>query len=164
MNSEKFIINLMDQIKELQIKLGYARETVRLYYPVESLNALFGIHASDAQEMVHILRNHPDFSDSHLGTLDFCVYAGRIQVSIPAQGVEYVHEKMETPAFLSDIVLLFQTNHHCTLNDVKAVFEKYSKDYVCEKMPEGTDFDYCMHFKDAQIDAWYYCIKKRWSI
>ena len=39
MNTEKLIKNIMDQIKEAQIKLGFAKETTRLYYPVESLNA-----------------------------------------------------------------------------------------------------------------------------
>lgn len=45
MNTEKLIKNIIDQIKEAQIKLGFAKETTRLYYPVESLNAMLGIHA-----------------------------------------------------------------------------------------------------------------------
>ena len=28
---------MTDQVKEAQLKLGYAKETVRLYYPVDSL-------------------------------------------------------------------------------------------------------------------------------
>ena len=34
--------NLVDIIEEQQIKLGYCREDVRLYYPLSSLNHFFG--------------------------------------------------------------------------------------------------------------------------
>ena len=34
---------MTDQVKEAQLKLGYAKETVRLYYPVDSLNTILGI-------------------------------------------------------------------------------------------------------------------------
>ena len=37
MNREKLLKNMTDQVKEAQLKLGYAKETVRLYYPVDSL-------------------------------------------------------------------------------------------------------------------------------
>lgn len=33
MNREKLLKNMTDQVKEAQLKLGYAKETVRLYYP-----------------------------------------------------------------------------------------------------------------------------------
>ena len=37
MNRERLIKNMTDQVKEAQLKLGYAPETVRLYYPVQAL-------------------------------------------------------------------------------------------------------------------------------
>ena len=40
MKLEALIQNMTDQIKEAQLKLGYARETMRLYYPLSSLNAM----------------------------------------------------------------------------------------------------------------------------
>ena len=47
MNRERLIKNMTDQVKEAQLKLGYAPETVRLYYPVASLNEILGTSAQD---------------------------------------------------------------------------------------------------------------------
>lgn len=156
----KLIENMIDQIKEAQIKLGYVKETVRLYYPVESLNILAGTEAKDAGELVSILEENPEFSDTVLGKIHFAVHEGRIEVSISPKGTEYVHKEVPSPAFLADMIELFGSHHCCTLEDVKAVFEKYSRDYQCEKMPEGMDFDYALHFGDSRIDPYYYCIKE----
>ena len=51
MNREKLLKNMTDQVKEAQLKLGYAKETVRLYYPVDSLNTILGSNAKDDQEI-----------------------------------------------------------------------------------------------------------------
>lgn len=178
--------------------MGYARETVRLYYPVASLSALVSAepldyaesrgdtkpldHAeprndvesldyaepsdnaelwedSDVDLLCRKLRSHPALANSPLGRLEFSVHDGRIMVSIPPEGVAYVHEQVPEPAFLKDLVTLFQEHHGCSLSDVEAVFAKYSSHYICEKMPEGTDFDYCIRFQDGQVDNYYYCLK-----
>lgn len=39
---QKLEQNLIDLIKEEQIKLGYQKETIRLYYPADSLLRLLG--------------------------------------------------------------------------------------------------------------------------
>lgn len=152
--------NIIDQIKEAQLKLGYAKETVRLYYPVESCNVLAGTDIEDARKLAAFLEENPAFTHTSLGRLRFTTHEGRIEVSVPPEGTKYVHEKIPAPAFLSDIIELFGTRHCCTLSDIKDVFEKYSKEYVCEKMPEGMDFDYVLYFKEKQIDPYYYCIKE----
>lgn len=38
--------NIIDVIKEEQIKLGYQQETIRLYYPMESINNLLKVSQS----------------------------------------------------------------------------------------------------------------------
>lgn len=158
--NQKLIQNIIDQIKEAQLKLGYAKETVRLYYPVESCNVLAGTDAKDAGELAALLEGNPDFANTVLGRLRFAVHEGRIEVSIPPEGTEYVHDEIPAPAFLADIIELFGSHHCCTISDVKAVFERYSRNYLCEKMPEGMDFDYALHFEEQQIDPYYYCIKE----
>ena len=55
MEYEVLIKNIIDQVKEAQIKLGYARETVRLYYPVASLNLMLGTNVKSGKEMVELL-------------------------------------------------------------------------------------------------------------
>ena len=157
MNRERLIKNMTDQVKEAQIKLGYAPETVRLYYPVASLNEILGTAAQNAQEMLGLLNGEFE-TKTDLGELKFSSHAERIEISIPPEGSQWVHEQVETPAFLKDLIQLFQEHHACTLEEVCQVFENHGHEYVCEKMPEGSDFDYAIHFKDPSIDEYYYCI------
>lgn len=80
MNTEKLIKNIIDQIKEAQIKLGFAKETTRLYYPVESLNAMLGTHAENDEEMLEALESS-DIHDTGLGQLHFSAHKiGRAHV------------------------------------------------------------------------------------
>ncbi|MDO4262419.1 MAG: DUF3877 family protein [Eubacteriales bacterium] len=156
MRKEKLLKNMADQVKEAQIKLGYAAETVRLYYPVASLNGIMETDAADGQEMLALLRR--EFGGgTDLGELKFDCHGGRIEVSIPPEGARWVHEHVETPAFLEELIDLFRTNHACTLEEICGVFERCGG-YVCEKMPEGSDFDYAIHLKDRSVDEYYYCI------
>ena len=157
MNREKLLKNMTDQVKEARLKLGYAKETVRLYYPVDSLNTILGSNAKDDQEMLTLLRKAFE-AKSSLGELHFYSHAGRVEISIPPEGSQWVHEQVETPAFLKDLIQLFQEHHACTLEEICQVFENHGHEYVCEKMPEGSDFDYAIHFKDPSIDEYYYCI------
>lgn len=159
MNKEKLIKNITDQIKEAQLKLGYAEETLRFYYPVSSLNAILGTDYTDEKRMVNDLSSNEMFQNTVLGALEFATHAGRIEVSVPPQGAEYVNKKVETPKFLSDIINLFMNNHHCEISDVTEIFHRYSDQFCCEKMPDGMDFDYAAYFLEDGIDEYYYCIK-----
>jgi hypothetical protein len=157
MKTEKLMQNMIDQMIEAQLKLGYAKESILLYYPVSSLNSLLETDYSDAASLCEALREK--FSQPcELGQLDFAIHAGRIQVGIAPEGAEYVHEHVAVPQFLKNIIELFQTHHNCSLDEILAVFAK-AGDYVCEKMPEGSDFDFVLYFKDPSVDPYYYCIK-----
>ena len=164
----------MDQVKELQIKLGYARETVRLYYPLTSLEVLLGVSScwmqdgiipegcpaeqGEAQALLEKLRENPTLQDSSLGKIGFSRRGDRFEVNIPPEGTEYVHHHVVASAFLVDLIDLFQKHHHCEMADIQTVFTRHGS-CVCEKMPEGTDFDYVMYFEDPAVDEYYYCIK-----
>ena len=54
MNTEKLFANVVDVIQEGQLKLGYRPETIRLYYPLNSLNLFLGTQL-DAQGMMDTL-------------------------------------------------------------------------------------------------------------
>lgn len=160
MNSEKLIENIVDQIKEAQIKLGYAKETVRLYYPAESLCSWLGLKEMQDRELAAFLAGEPAFSNSALGKLQFAAHKGRIEVRIPPEGAQYVRQQVPEPEFLKELIGFFGAHPHCSLEDVRKIFAKYSEDYVCEKMPEGADFDYVLYFPDGSVDAYYYCVKE----
>ena len=57
MKLEALIQNMTDQIKEAQLKLGYARETMRLYYPLSSLNAMLEMQETDIRELAKKIRH-----------------------------------------------------------------------------------------------------------
>lgn len=160
MNPEKFIQNIIDQIKEAQIKLGYAKETVRLYYPAGSLCRWMGLQVMGAQALARFLSDAPAFADTVLGKLEFAAHKGRIEVRIPPEGAQYVRQQAPEPEFLKDLIGFFGRHPHCSLEDICKIFGKYSPDYVCEKMPEGADFDYVLYFPDGNVDAYYYCVKE----
>ena len=157
---ERWIQNIIDQILESQIKLGYAKESVYLYYPVESLNALLFCEAKDGKEMLSMLEKAFEKKDERLGKLTFHLRKGRIEVLISPQGVEYVHEHIEPPRFLVDLIHLFEHPHDLSIKRVEDLFASYSRNYVCKKMKEGADFDYVIHFADKNIDPYYYCIQE----
>ena len=159
MRYEKLVENIMDQIKEAQMKLGYAKESLRLYYPVSTLNAMLGSSAENAQAMLELL-SADVFQKTVLGPLKFSSHKQRIEVGVSSEGAEYVHMHMEEPPFLRALIELFRTNHHCHLSDIDALFSKFSQDYVCQKMPKGSDFDVVFYFKDLKIDKYYYCVKE----
>lgn len=158
MNISGFIKNITDQVIEAQLKLGYAKECIRLYYPVTSLNTVLGTNFLESDEMCDALKDAFD-SDSTLKGISFCAHEDRIEVRISADGTEYIHKNIKASDFLRDIIELFSNHHGLKLDEIKAVFGKFSSDYKCEKMPEGSDFDYVLYFCDKTIDEYYYCVK-----
>lgn len=159
MKTECLMENIIDQIKEAQIKLGYVKEAVRFYYPPSSLNALLETDFATLEELLLALQRNEEFQCTKIGTVYFAEYKGRIEISVTAQGAEYVYKHVEDPAFLTELIHLFQEHHHCSLKEICGVFAKYDAGYVCEKMPDGQDFDYVLYFSDEGIDPYYYCIK-----
>lgn len=163
MKTNKLIKNIIDQIKEAQIKLGYVKETVRLYYPLSSLNALLETDFQSAEELVADLadkfQNEKQNEKEITGRISLNFRGDRIEVSVSPEGVRYIHEEIKDSEFLVDIIELFQNHHSCTLEQIQQIFEKYSNEYTCEKMPENSDFDYVLHFLNTDIDEYYYCVK-----
>lgn len=165
MDKIKFQENLIDQIKEAQLKLGFAKETIRLYYPAASLCRLLNLECKSGEELVEELENGNEFKETPLGEIKFSLCGGeRIEVQIPAEGAVYVNENIPDPPFLVRIIDLFGHRHHSseeelTIEDICECFKSFNDNYVCEKMETETDFDYVLYFPDEQPDAWYYCIK-----
>ncbi len=150
-HKDKLEKNIVDQIKEAQLKLGFVRETVRLYYPWESLRVMLKSQDKEIGELCRRLENSfPEFSFSHQGD--------RIEVCVPPDYVEYVHREVEAPPFLAELIRLFSANHHLTLEQIKGLFEKFGE-YIYRQMPEGADFDYVFHFRNTAVDEYYYCIR-----
>lgn len=159
MKSIKLIQNIIDQIKEAQLKLGYVEETIRLYFPRESINSILHTDYAESESLLAELQKDPIFSKSILGELSFRLQQNRIEVRIPPQGAKYVKENIQDPVFLKEFIDLFAQNHHLTIDEIQGCFERFSSDYICEKMGDDNEFDYVVYFVDESIDAYRYCIK-----
>lgn len=159
MKLEALIQNMTDQIKEAQLKLGYVRETMRLYYPISSLNAILGTEESDIKELKNSIRD--ELVKNELDNVRVSITSGseRMVFTIASDFVEYVHKMVPDPPFLKELIKLFKEKHSCTKEEIVAVFEKFGV-YECHQMPEGMDFDYVIYFKDKNIDAYDYCIRE----
>lgn len=61
MNKDRLIENLTEQIKEAQLKLGYVKEAIRLYFPVQSMRGLLQIELRSGKELVMLLKEEKEF-------------------------------------------------------------------------------------------------------
>ena len=163
MDHDKLLKNMVDQIKEAQLKLGYAKETVRLYYPLSSLNAILGTDYADGREMLCAL-GEAFREESVLGKISFALNGSRVEAGIPPKGAEYVHMHVKNPVFLADLIELFRQNPHCGIEDIRRVFDRSGQAWICEKPDEETaenmGFDAVFYFEDPAYDAYYYCFKE----
>lgn len=159
MDKERFITYMIEQIKEAQLKLGFAKEVIRLYIPAESLSRILQCQNGNGEELLAALERESWFTDTKLGTIRFSLCKdGRIEVCIPPEGAAYVNT-LPDPPFLAGLVTMFGTNHCLTVEEICAYFAGFNPRYICRKMEPGMDFDYVLYFPDGQPDAWYYCIR-----
>lgn len=159
MNTSRFIENIIEQIKEVQLKLGFVKESIRLYYPVESLCRLLQIEHKNEKELLTLLKTEESLFHTNLGKIQFSLSKGRMEVGISSVGAAYVQEYIPNPPFLTSIIQLFQEKHNPSIKEICACFAQFNKDYVCEQMELGQDFDYVLYFPQKEPDAWFYCIR-----
>lgn len=155
MNIEKLEKNLRDLILEEQVKLGYRKELLRLYYPLSSLNHLLEVDCTE-EEMLERMKEFSEATRAHFGGIIASSKQERFCIQIPPEGVEYVHEHQEEDDFLVKFIETI-ARHGCTLQDVETLFAQYS-DQVFEGSYAGDDFDYLFYFRDSKPNDYRYCI------
>ncbi|MBQ1193435.1 MAG: DUF3877 family protein, partial [Lachnospiraceae bacterium] len=65
------IKNIIDQIKEAQIKLGYIKEKMRFYYPLSSVNSMLCTEFDDINKLIYELQRTGEFEKTEIGRLSF---------------------------------------------------------------------------------------------
>lgn len=157
--------NLIDIIKEQQIKLGYCDEEVRLYYPLSSLNHFFGAE-EDAETMLERLQpsSQPEEFKEKLGNVEVTQSKGRFCFLISKEGGKYVHENAAADSFLAGLIV-YVGGHDCTMQGIFDLFHAYSNNVVIEKAGDD-EFDYVIYFghgaekgQTVDSDEYYYCFK-----
>lgn len=148
--------NIIEVIKEEQIKLGYKSETIRLYYPMESINNLLGKEYS-MEQLQSELRRFCLFVEERLGKVEYSNRDSRFCFIIPPSGVAYVHELIDEQCFLKEFIEKI-SEHNCSIDDILKVFYRHSDAVKWEKVSHG-EFDYLIYFEDGKPDSYLYCIK-----
>lgn len=100
---DKLMTNIIDVIKEQQIKLGYRKERVRLYYPLTSLNILLETEVNSEQmesQLKEYFLNKMDI----FGEVVVDYKSDRFCINLPEQATEYVHEHTKQDGFLFDFI------------------------------------------------------------
>ena len=156
MRFERLEQNIQDVIKEEQIKLGYQKETIRLYYPLSSLNHLLKTDC-DEGGMAEVLKEFGEYTDSRFGELKVTHQAGRFCLVLAPEASEYVHEHTAGSGFLYEFIGLM-SRHGVSIEEVTDLFRKYSEGVHVEKITSD-EFDYLIYFADGTPDDYRYCFK-----
>lgn len=90
MEYSKLENNIIDVLKEEQVKLGYRSEPVRLYYPLRSLNLFLGLNLN-AREMQAELELFSRSMGDKLGFIGISHENERFCLLLPPQASDYVH-------------------------------------------------------------------------
>ncbi len=153
---EKLWKNLIDTMKEQQLKIGFFDGEVRLYYPLVTLNHFFG--ATDTQEeMCQRLAKHPKKWEETLGKMQVSAKDERFCFLIPKEGSEYVRDHSKPDEFIAQLISLVGA-HGTTMEQIRDLF--YQKtDKVEEKLMHNGEFDCMLRFLDDAEDPYYYCFK-----
>ena len=158
MNTKKLTQNVIDTIKEWQIKIGYQNESMRLYYPADSLKKLLDL--PEDTSLPALLEHLSIFSDTEkavLGTLTISNEKDRICLLVPKEGVAYIHEHIPDSVFLKAFLKEI-TTPGCTLENIRKLFYSFS-DSVVEKDLEHDGLGKVFYFTDDSIDPYVYCLE-----
>lgn len=155
MGYQKLEKNIIDVLKEEQVKLGYRSETVRLYYPLQSLNRFLKTD-HNIEKMQAELELFSRSVESKLGRIEISNEKERFCLSLPPQASDFVHEHMSHTEFIYDFVNTV-SKHGITMEEVLEQFYKHSDKVHVEKVDHG-EFDYLVYFEDGEPDEFRYCI------
>lgn len=150
--------NICDTIKEWQMKIGYQRERMQLYYKDSSLCSLLDVDLSlTGTALLKVLSGFSDYSKERLGECLFSCKGSRFCIEVPEQGTLFVKVHCKDSCFLREFIDAV-TKKGVTLEEVKKVFSSYTKDFVWEDRRKD-DLGHVFFFKDDTIDKYVYCIE-----
>ena len=153
MKIEELKSNMIDVIKESQIKLGYEDSFVSLYYPLEVLNNMLEVEYEADEMQEKLSKNMSTFVE--FGKVEVSNRNGRFCIKISEEGNRYVHENVKDNYFLRDFLHCIEK--HCTKEDIIDVFYKHSDSVVIENV-DTDEFDFLIYFKTGKPDAYRYCV------
>lgn len=152
---DELCTNIIDVIKEEQIKLGYRKEQIRLYYPLSSLNLILGKEL-ECEDMKKYLEEYFLERKEIFGEVNVSYKGERFCLHLSDTASEYVNNHTEKTGFLYDFIEKISA-HDVKINELVDLFHKYSDDVYFEKM-ENSEFDYLIYFVDGKPDSYWYLL------
>lgn len=148
--------NIINVIKEAQIKIGYDGMGIKLYYPLGSLCSLTG-RKLDMHDMNAALCEFAEMVKEKLGPIVISEETdSRFCLDIPAKGTQYVHDRIDESEFLVEFINAVRS-HKCDIDGIIALFRRYSDKVHAERVTNG-EFDYLVYFEDGVPDEFIYCL------
>ncbi len=147
--------NIMDTIHEGQVKIGYEKSSIQIYYNFPSLEALLGVFVPSVREMDVLMKVFQEQIESSLGPVQITREEERYCFKIPEKGTQYVFDTYGENTFLKELIAVLQ-DKACTIDSILSVFRKQSPDVICQKTQDA-EFDYVIYYKDKSIDEFTYC-------
>ncbi len=147
--------NLIAVIKEQQLKLGYREESIRLFYPASSLNALLGRERKDTNTAEFAKKALKDLA-ADFGDIDISKSGERFCLRIPVKGCRYVHELETDHGFLQELITAVAAHTH-SMEEIIQIFYRHGTQLVVEDRNDG-EFDKLLYFADGKPDDFYYLL------
>lgn len=148
--------NLIDNILECELKLGYANTPICFYYPITSLMELLEC------EEVGIDSAIQQFQKRELTRLGEVIIKeqtnekGRYAVTIQVDGIRWVHTHFQPTDFMR--LLISEINRPGnTLEDIVKIFTHFSSEVDVKKVSEK---EWVIGFEDESIDPYVYHIEQ----
>lgn len=149
---------LINSVKEVQIKLGYEKETIRFYYPEKALVKILKLADESADEWKLAMEGLKNHVKDRLGAIKITRSQGRFCFEIPPEGVEYVYKHVKSNGFLEAFIGQMEKSN-VALEDILDVFHKFSDGKVICEPSEDEECDYVIYFEDSSVDYYRYYIK-----
>lgn len=143
-------------IKEFQAKIGYCKNPVHLYYPLESLNRLLDTEET-YEEMYHTLKYFSEISIPIFKGVKISLEDHRFCIMIPEEGTDYIQKTVPDSKFLAAFLERIAQGPE-SIDEITEVFCRFSDHVKCVEMVNG-EFDYVIYFEDGEPDDFRYCIK-----
>ncbi len=154
--------HIIDTIKEWHLKIGYQEESIRLYYPLDSVKDFFDIDINekeDAEQFCRIVQNYLSEKMSEMGEVKVSLAKQRFCIEISRELNQYIANFIEASDFLRDFLETLLTGE---IEAVRTLFQSYAEknhgDYA--EKPHHGEGGIAFSFLEEEIDPYVYCVEQ----
>lgn len=148
--------SITSTIYEGIVKIGYEKDTsINIYYDLDLLNYLLNTDFLQENECLSYLQEYLGVLNTEHPFMQIQLVKKRFQFTVTKYGVEKILSEYQDKPFLKDLIEMAK-DHNFALEDIKALFQKYSSEYLMEET-DNMEFQYVFSFPDKKFDEYMYC-------